>query len=58
MWFGTFNALGARMQERGLAYPLFAVRTTWFGMLDIFSAKGEWVEHGIEVHEVRDGNNV
>ena len=57
-WFGTCSAPGARMRARRLVYPLFVTQTTWFGMPNICSAKGEWVEHGIEGHEVRDSNNV
>ena len=41
------------MLARGLVYPLFVAQTTWFGMPDVCSAKGEWVEHGIEGHEVK-----
>ena len=33
-------------------------QTTWFGMSDVSSAKREWVEHGVEDHEVHDSNNV
>ena len=32
--------------------------TTCFGMPDVCSAKGEWIKHGIERHEMRDSNNV
>ena len=28
------------------------------GIPDICNAKEEWVEHGIDDHEVRDGNDV
>ena len=41
-----------------LVYPLFVAQTTWFGMPNVCSAKGEWVEHGIEGHEVHDSKNV
>ena len=57
-WFGTRIGRGARMRARGLVYPLFVAQTTWFGMLDVCSAKGEWVEHGVRGHEVRDSKNV
>ena len=43
---------------RGLVYPQFVGQTIWFGVLNVCSAKGEWVEHGIEHHEVRNNNNV
>ena len=33
-------------------------QTTWFGMSDVSSTKREWVEHGVEDHEVHDSNNV
>ena len=33
-------------------------QTTWFRMPDVFSAKGEWVKHGVKGHEVRDSKNV
>ena len=46
------------MRARGLVYLLFVAQTTWFGMPDVCIAKGKWVKHGIEVHEIRDGNNV
>ena len=46
------------MWARGLVYQLFLAQTTWFGIPDVFSAKGEWVEHDIEGREVRDGNKV
>ena len=46
------------MRACGLVYPLFVFQTTWFCMPDVCNAKGEWVEHGIEGHEVRDSNNV
>ena len=57
-WFGTCCAPGARMQLRGLVYQLFVARTTCFGMPDVCSAKGEWMEHGVECHEILDGINV
>ena len=56
--FGTCSAPGARMRARGLVYPLFVTQTTWFGMPNVCSAKEDWVERGIEGHEVRDNNNV
>ena len=58
MWFGTCYAPGARIRVRGLVYPLFVAQTTCFGMLDVCSTKGEWVEHGVECHEICDGINV
>ena len=33
-------------------------QTTWVGMSDLCSVKGEWVEHGLKGHEVRDSKNV
>ena len=57
-WFGTCCAPGARMRARGLVYPLFVARTTWFGLPDVCSAKGEWEGHGVECHEIRDGINL
>ena len=57
-WFGACSAPGARMWACSLVYPMFVAQTTWFGMSDVCSAKGEWVEHGIGGHEVRDSNNV
>ena len=47
-WFGTCSAPGARMLARGLVYPLFVAQTMWFGMCNVCSVKGEWVEHGIK----------
>ena len=43
---------------RALAYPLFVARTTWFGLPDVCSTKGEWEGHGVECHEIRDGINL
>ena len=43
-WFGTRSAPVARIQARGLVHPLFIAQTTWFGMPDVCSAKGQWVE--------------
>ena len=57
-WFGTRIGPGARMRARGLVYPLFVAQITWFRMADVCSAKGEWVEHGVKGHEVRDRKNV
>ena len=57
-WFGTCSAPGARMRARGLVYPLLVAQTNWFGILDVCSVKGEWVEHSIKGHDVRVGNNV
>ena len=58
MWLGTCCAPGARMRAHGLAYPLFVARTTWFGLPDVCSTKGEWAGHGVECHEICDGINV
>ena len=41
-----------------LVYPLFVDQTTWFGMLNTYSAKGECVDHGVECHEICEGINV
>ena len=46
------------MRARGLVHPLFVAQTMRFAMHDVCSAKGEWVEHGIEAHEMRDSNNL
>ena len=53
-WFVTCSATCVRMQAGGLVYPLLVSQTTWFGMPNVCSAKGEWVEHGIKDHEVCD----
>ena len=58
MWFGTCCAPGARMRAHGLVHPLFVAQTKWFGKPDVCSAKGEWVEPGVECNEIRDGINV
>ena len=58
MWFGTYSSLGARMQAHGLVRPLFVAKTTRFGIPDLCNREEKWVEHGIEVHEVCDGNDV
>ena len=57
-WSGIFSAFGVRMQVRGLVHPLFVSQTTWLEIPDVCNAKGEWAEHVIEDHEVRDGNDV
>ena len=57
-WFGTFSAPGVRIRAGGLVYPLSVAQTMWFGMPNFCSTKEEWVEHGIEDHEVDDSNNV
>ena len=56
--FGTFSALGARMQAHGFLNPLFEAQIIWSGMLDVCSTKRGWVECGIKYHEVHDSNNV
>ena len=58
MWFGTLSSLSVRMRTRGLVHALFVAQTTWFGIPDFCNAKGEWVRHGVEDQEVRDGNGV
>ena len=40
-WSETCCAPGTRRQALGLVYPLLVFRTTWFGMPDVFSVKGE-----------------
>ena len=57
-WFGTCCAPGAKMWVRALIYPLVVAQTTWFGMPAVCSAKGEWVEHGVECHEIRNSINI
>ena len=57
-WFGTYSAPGARIWARGLVNPLFVAQTMWFSMPEICGAKGGWVEHGIEFHEVQDSDNM
>ena len=42
----------------GLVCPLFVARTTWFGLPDVCSTKGEWEGHGVECDEIRDGINL
>ena len=54
-WFGICCAFGSRMWSRGLVYPLSVARTTWICMPDVCNAKGEWVEHGVECHEISNG---
>ena len=41
-WFGICCAPGAKMQARGLVYPLFVARTTWFGVSTVCSVKESW----------------
>ena len=58
MWFGTFSSLGVRMQTHDLVCPRFVAQTMWFGVSNFCHIKGEWVEHGVEDHEVCIGNDV
>ena len=46
------------MRASGPVYQLFVAQTTCFSMLDVGSAKREWVEHGVECHEIREGINL
>ena len=55
MWLGTCCAPGERMRARGLLYPLLVARTTRFGIPAVCSRKGEWVEHGVQCHEIHGG---
>ena len=50
--------LGAGMWTRGLVRPVFVVKTTWFGKPDYSNLEEEWMGHGVEDQEVRDGNDV
>ena len=58
MCLGTCCTPGTRMWACGLVYPLFVAQTIWFGMPDVCSVKGEWVEHGVECHEICDSINI
>ena len=58
MWFGILSSLSVRMWTRGLVRPLFVAQTTWFGIPDFCNAEREWVGHGVEDHEVYDGNGI
>ena len=58
MWFGTLSSVSVRMSTRSLVHPLFVAQTTWFGIPDVCNAEGEWMGHGVEDHEVRDGNGI
>ena len=58
MWFGTLSSLSVRMRTRGLGRPLFVGQTTWSGIPNFCNAEGEWVGHGAEDYEVRDGNGL
>ena len=46
------------MRTRDLLRPLSVAKTMWFGILDFYNVKQESVGHGVEDHEVRDGNDV
>ena len=48
----------ARMWTRGLVRPLFVAKTTWFGIPNFCDVEEEWVELGVEDHEVRDGKSM
>ena len=58
MWFGAYSCLSAGMPTRGFIRPLFVAKTTWFGIPDFCNVEEEWVEHGVNDHEVRNGNDV
>ena len=57
-WFGACSVLAARMRARGLVHPLFVAQTTWLGMPDVCSAKGDWVERSVNGHEIGNCNKV
>ena len=44
--------------DKWFSSPLFVVKTSWFGILDLCNREEEWMGHGVDVHEVRDGNDV
>ena len=56
MWFGTFSSLGARMWTHGLVHPLFVGQTTWIS--NFCDKKEKLLGHGVEDHDVCDGNDV
>ena len=56
MWFGTFSSLSARMWTRGLVHPLFVGQTTWIP--NFCNKKEKLLGHGVEDHDVCDGNDV
>ena len=58
MWFGAYSCRSAGMPTRGFIRPLFVAKTTWFGIPDFCNVEEEWVEHGVNDHEVRNGNDV
>ena len=58
MWFGACSCLSAGMRTHGLVRPLLVAKTVWFGISDFCNAEEEWVGHGVNNHEVRNGNDV
>ena len=48
----------ARMWTRGLVCPLFVTKTMWFGIPYFCDAEEEWVEHGVEDHEVCNSKDI
>ena len=48
----------ARVWTRGIVRLLFVAKTTWFGIPNFCDVEEEWMELGVEDHEVRDGKNV
>ena len=58
IWFSTYSCLGVRMWTGGLVRPLFVAKTTGFGTPNFCNAVKEWVQHGVEDHEVCDSNDV
>ena len=59
MWFGTYSACGVTMWPHGLVYSLLLFspsHVVWYALC--LYRKGEWVEHSVASHELRDDNNV
>ena len=48
----------ARVWTRGIVRLLFVAKTTWFGIPNFCDVEEEWMELGVEDHEVRDDKNV
>ena len=59
MWpCGLVHAVVLGTRTRGLVRPLFVAKTTWFGIPDFCNAEEEWAGHGVNYHEVCNGNDV
>ena len=48
----------ARECQHVVSYVHCLAKTTWFGIPDFCNVEEEWMEHGVNDHEVRNGNDI